>query len=181
MITTTLNRIRAHGPCKGGWTKLLAGLNKAQPDDEPLPYAEIVAICGLDDALWCTRAEPQHAATWRLYAVWCARQVAHLMTDPRSLAVLDMAERYAHGEATDEELTAAWDAADAAWYAAWDAACVASAAWDAADTACAASAPACVALAAREADSAARNAAREAASAAAQDAQTAEFLRIVNA
>ena len=123
MITTTLNRIRIHSPYKEVWTKLLAGLNKTQPDDEPLPYAEIVRINGLSDALWCTRAEPQHAATWRLYAVWCARQVACLLTDPRSLAALDVAERHAHGQATDAELDAASDAAQAAaWAAASDAA-----------------------------------------------------------
>lgn len=55
----------------------------------------------------------------RLFAVWCARRVQHLMTDPRSINAIDVAERYANGEATDDELTAAWDAAGAA---AWDAA-----------------------------------------------------------
>ena len=44
------------------------------------------------------------------------------MTDQRSLDALDVAERYANGQATDEELAAA---RDAAWAAAWDAA------WDA--------------------------------------------------
>ena len=56
----------------------------------------------------------------RLFAVRCARRVQHLMTDPRSIAALDVAERHAKGEATDEELAAAWDAA---WDAACDAAC----------------------------------------------------------
>jgi len=131
MITTTLNRIRAHSPCREGWEKLLAGLGKTMADDEPLPFARIVEINGLDDALWCCRVEPQHAKVWRLYAVWCARQVQHLMTDPRSIAALDVAERHATGEATDDELMAAWDAARAAARAAaWDAARVA--AWDAA-------------------------------------------------
>jgi hypothetical protein len=37
------------------------------------------------------------------------------MTDPRSIAALDVAERHAKGEATDEELAAE---ADAAWVAA---------------------------------------------------------------
>lgn len=75
----------------------------------------------------------------RLIAVECARQVQHLMTDPRSITALDVAERYANGEATDEELAAAWAAARAAGAAAgaaWDAAraagAAARAAWDAA-------------------------------------------------
>ena len=53
-------------------------------------------------------------AQLRLFAVRCARRVQHLMTDPRSLAALDVAERHARGEATDAELKAAWDSATAA-------------------------------------------------------------------
>ena len=81
MITTTLNRIREHGPCINGWAKLLRHLDKTGADDEPLPFAGIVESNGLDDALWCCRAAPQHSHEWRLFAVWCARQVQHLMTD----------------------------------------------------------------------------------------------------
>ena len=51
----------------------------------------------------------------RLIAVKCARRVQHLMTDQISINALDVAERYANGEATYEELTAA---RDAAWVAA---------------------------------------------------------------
>jgi len=128
-ITTTLNRIRAHHPCRDGWVKLLAGLGKSEADDEPLLYTRIVEINGIDDALWACRAEPQYAKEWRLYAVWCARQVEHLMEDQRSKDTLVIAERHANSEATDEELAAAWDAArDAAWEAARDAAW--AAAWD---------------------------------------------------
>ena len=58
----------------------------------------------------------------RLFAVWSARQVQHLIGDKRSIAALDIAERYALGEATDEELAAAeaasWAAAEAASLAA---------------------------------------------------------------
>jgi hypothetical protein len=66
----------------------------------------------------------------RLFGVFSARQVQHLMTDSRSLAVLDVAERHANGEATDEELAAAVDAAwAAAGYAAWAAFRAAQAEW----------------------------------------------------
>ncbi len=106
MITTTLERIRKHRPCEG-WGALLEGLGKTKADDEPLPFARIVEINGLHFALWCCRAEPQYDHEWRLFAVWCARQVQHLMKDPRSIAALDVAERYAHGQATEEELAAA--------------------------------------------------------------------------
>ena len=146
MIYTTLNRIREHKPCADGWRKLLTHLGKTEADDEPLAYSTILDAVGLDDALWCLRAEPQHASIWRMYAVRCARRVQHLLTDERSIRALDVAERHARGAAKDSELAAArdaagdvaWDAAGAAargaaWAAARDAAD--AAAWDAADAA----------------------------------------------
>jgi len=137
-ITTTLNRIAAQGPCSDGWRRLLKGLGKTRADDDVLTYARIVEINGIDDALWACRAEPQHAKEWRLFAVWCARQVEHLMDDPRSVAAINVAERFAHGMATQTELAAAraaaWDAARAAVRAAAGAAARA-AAWAAAEDA----------------------------------------------
>ena len=141
MICTTLNKIREHGPCEDGWRKLLKHIGKTQADDEPLPLVTILDSNGLDDTLWCLRTVPEHDREWRLFAVWCARKVQHLMTDPRSIAALDVAERFANGQATPEELVAAraaaWaaraaarDAAGAAWAAAWAAA--EAAAWAAA-------------------------------------------------
>ena len=131
MIYTTLNRIRAYSPCESGWRKLLTHLDKTRADDEPLALVTVLDSNGLDDALWCLRAEPQHASLYRLYAVRCARRVQHLMTDPRSLRALDVAEAHAWGRATNDELAAAWGAAGtAAWAAAGAAARAAE--WDAA-------------------------------------------------
>ena len=135
---TTLNKIRAHGPCRSGWEKLLRNLGKTKADDEPLAITTILDSNGLSDALWCLCAVDGHRREMRLFAVDCARSVQHLMTDPRSVAALDVAERHADGHATDDELAAAWDAARAAardaareaaraaaraaaWAAAWDA------------------------------------------------------------
>jgi len=116
---TTLNKIRACSPCESGWTKLLKHLGKTSADDEPLPFSVILESNGLDDALWCCRAAPEYDREWRLFAIWCARQVQHLMTDKRSIEALDVAERFANGLATQQELAAAGYAAwDAAWAAA---------------------------------------------------------------
>lgn len=140
-MNTTLNEIRAHSPCADGWRKLLTHLGKTKADDEPLPISAVLDSNGVDDAIWCLRAVSGHNREIRLFAVWCARQVQHLMTDPRSLAAMDVAERYALGHATERELAAAgaaawaaagaaeWAAAGAGGAAAWDAA------WDAAASA----------------------------------------------
>ena len=129
--------------------------------------SEVWANCPkVDWLLWITeRTGRPDDRTLRLFAVWCARntplpdgrKTGDLITDPRSLAALDVAERFANGQASRDELDAAriaaWDAARdaariaardaardawaAAWAAAWDAARDAAriAAWDAADKA----------------------------------------------
>ena len=122
MKTTTLARIREHSPCQEGWEKLLKHLGKTKADDEPLAYSEILKSNGLDDALWCAKAEPD--LPWRKLAILFALEVLHLMEDNRSAHALEVAWLHACGEASDEELAAAraaaWDAArDAARAAAW--------------------------------------------------------------
>lgn len=118
-MKTTLNAIREHQPCADGWAKLLRHLGKTKADHEPVLIRTILDSNGLDDALWCLRAVTGHDREIRLYAVWCARRVQHLMIDPRSIAALDVAERYANNLATEHDLEAARDAAwDAAWVAA---------------------------------------------------------------
>jgi len=68
-----------------------------------------------------------------LFAVFCARQNEHLLTDQRSKDAITIAEKFANGEATQEESAraAASAAASAAAWAASAAAWAASAASDA--------------------------------------------------
>ncbi|MEY4213104.1 MAG: hypothetical protein RL458_1330 [Pseudomonadota bacterium] len=174
-LTTTLNRIWACRPCDEGKRRALRAAGKNAPDDKPITYQQIIDAVGLKDALWCCKAEPRYNREWQLFAVWCARQVQHLMIDERSINALDVAERHANGEATYEELaaagSAAWDAAwaaagSAAWSAAWSAARAArDAAWAAAGSAARAAA-----RAARDAAWAAAGSAAGSAAWAARDA-----------
>jgi hypothetical protein len=173
-MKTTLNKIRACSPCKPGWETLLCSLNKTKADDEPVSIVQILDSNGFDDALWCLRAVEGRDREIRHYAVWCARQVEHLMTDQHSKDALDVAERFADGLATQEELGAARDAAGdaakgAAWAVAW--AAVWEAAGDAAgDVAWAAARAAAWAAAGGAARAAAWAAAGDVAWAAARDA-----------
>ena len=86
------------------------------------------------------RLDTWNDRTARLFAADCAERVVHLCgDDPRPREAIEAARRYANGEATDDELAAARDAAwsaaarAAARDAAWDAARAAArdAVWDA--------------------------------------------------
>ena len=118
MITITLKKIRDLNPCVDGWRKVLAANGGASADmTAELPLSSVLDSNGMDDTLWCLQCLPEHGRVWRSFAVWCARQVEHLMIDDRSVSALNIAERHAAGEATDEELSAARGAAESA---AWD-------------------------------------------------------------
>lgn len=109
MLYTTLNKIRACSPCISGWMKLLKHLNKTVADDELLPFEVILDSNGLDDALWCMRSAAEYEREWRLFAVWCARQVQHINTDQRVVAAIDAAEDYANGRIGQSALSAQAD------------------------------------------------------------------------
>ena len=196
-MKTTLNAIRSHSPCGDGWRRLLKNLGKTVSDDDPLPILTVLKSNGLDDALWALRAVEGCDREIRLLAVWCARQVQHLMTDQRSLeamdVALDVAERFANGNSDDDELyaarAAAWAAAgaaarDAAWAASRAAAeAAAGAAAGAAARAAARDAAWAAAWAAEEdsARAASRAAAWDAAWDAAQAAQKTKLIEICEA
>lgn len=142
-FTVTLAGLRKAGACFNGYNKVvrsLQGKEFTKEDEERESYIRFAhkePICirailysnGLDDALWALRCidNADKDKDVRLFSVWCARQVEHLMTDQRSKNALNVAERHANGHATDEELSAARSAAraaamDAAWAAARSAA-----------------------------------------------------------
>jgi hypothetical protein len=145
-MQTTLNQIRLHSPCTEGWTKLLSYLNKTKADDAPMSILTILDSNGLEDAIWCFRAVEGYDKEKRMFAVKCARSIQHLMKDSRSLHALDVAEKFANGLVTVDELelarkdayaaaadyaayAAAADDADYADYAAYAAAAAAYAAY----------------------------------------------------
>lgn len=81
-----------------------------------------------EDKLWAaTREGILDDKTLRLFACGCVREVWDLLEDDRSRNAVVVAEKYAHGECSVDELNAARDAAwaaamAAAWAAARDAA-----------------------------------------------------------
>nr|MDD5037169.1 hypothetical protein [Methylococcaceae bacterium] len=138
-FTVTLAALRKANACYDGYNKVVRNLQGkpfTDADGElnaylrlahkaPISIRSILDSNGLDDALWALRCieNSERDKDIRLFGVWCARQVEHLMIDPRSVNALDVAERHAHGNATYNELAAARAAAgDAARAAAWAAA-----------------------------------------------------------
>ena len=168
--------LRKHDACSEAveWAEQYATLAEAFDACEELDWLiwAVERIGGQDKAL-------------RLFACDCVRDVWHLLTDERSRKAVEVAEAFAVGDASVEELAgAARDAAAAAWDATAAAAADAWAAWDAAaDDAWAADATAAAWAAAAAADAwdawAARAAARAAwaARAAATKAKQLEHFR----
>ena len=136
----TLSQLRQAGACISGYNKVVRSIQGVEfsPADEaretylrfahksPVTILSILDSNGIDDAIWALRCVPGVDRDARRCAGWCARQVQHLMTDQRSLHALEIAERFANGSASADDLAAA---GDAAWDAAGDAAGAAQAEW----------------------------------------------------
>jgi hypothetical protein len=175
--------------CKSGWHAMKAGDALKHLPSMHATLWEVegrgAMVEGNDKVAFASMRLVREIATTddrllRLFAVACARDVLHIYedkypNDSRVRDCIDVAERFANGEATNDEMTAAWAAAGdaagaAAGAAAWDAA--GAAAWDAAGAAAWDAAWAAAWAAAGAAGAIARAAAR----AAAWDAQS---LRLV--
>ena len=130
MPTTSFRLLHDAGACKERYrflAKALGGI-KAYGRDTPITLLQILNINGLDDALWALRACPDSEKFVRLLACDYAEHVLHIFEakypdDYRPREAIAVSRRYARGEATDAELSAAGYAAG---YAAWTAACAAA-------------------------------------------------------
>lgn len=128
--------LRAGGACARGIRAHFPALRKAgvsiprRYSTLAIPLSEILRDLGVEAALDAVYYQEVDEPWLRLFACDCAsrsllrERVAGREPDPRSWAAVDVARRYALGEATAEELSTAWDAA---W---WAAASAASAAAD---------------------------------------------------
>ncbi len=130
MIHTTFNLLHRAGACTSGYRKLaehLGGIS-AYGRYTPIPLLVVLDSNGIDDAIWCLRAAVEDAdGLSRDLACDYADSVRTLLTDQRSIEAIDVARRYARGQASDADLEDARDAARAAAWAAAMAAAMAAA------------------------------------------------------
>jgi len=117
MKKITAKLIRSWGPCYAPdkyYDEEWVGDVLSVVHDDHIPWS---------DRLWVVcRTDLLSDKLMRFFAASCARKVQHLMTDKRSLDALDVAEAFARGLATREQLFVAKEGAHVAAYAASDAA-----------------------------------------------------------
>lgn len=107
-ITVTSRTILAHRGRYCLQSSLAAAVGPVS--DEPFPMADLLERhLDLEDVLWVLGCHSEYDHLWRKFAVWCARQAEHLMTDNRCLDALDVAWRYSEGEASLEDMKRAYN------------------------------------------------------------------------
>jgi len=122
----TINDIRSWKPCYDPSEHLPESWQGTALDilnDDSIPFK---------DRLWVImRTDLVSERLMRRFAVWCARQVQHLMVDERSIHALDVAEAYAENRwlIDDPEYVKTWESKLAAAEAAAKDAIEAAAAW----------------------------------------------------
>lgn len=107
-----------HGACSAGqaWA-----LSTGEPDMDSLWQRDDIKS---EWRIWiASQPDVLSDRERRLFVCWCCRQVWHLLTDERSRQAVEVAERYADGQASSDELAAAYDAAMDVWTAALDSGC----------------------------------------------------------
>ena len=137
MLTLTFKSAKENGACAEGYQKFAkfkGGIGK-WGKETPFTLLEVLNNNGIDDAIWALRCcEPiqERDRVARLFACDCAQLILPLfekeyLNDNRPRNAIEVARKFANGEVSLVELTAAsnaaWAAAsNAAWAAASDAA-----------------------------------------------------------
>jgi len=120
MITTTLNLLKENEARISGYEKLFKHVGIDFDKDEKIPLTTILKPNDLSDTLWVldnSPCEEEDAKILQMYfGSWCAKQVVHLYekefpNDNRVRDCIETIERFVKGEANQEEVDAARDAA----------------------------------------------------------------------
>lgn len=115
MIHTTFAKLHEAGACQEKYkifAQKMGGITQ-YGKDTPIPLSVVLGKMGLVDTLWCLRAtiEPSSQLS-RLFACDCAERVLPLFekkypNDKRPRQAIEVARKFANGQATQVELDAA--------------------------------------------------------------------------
>ena len=131
---TTLTLLKKNRACKDRYRHLLKQLGGAKKYgyNTPIQFPDLLEMTGLDDTLWALRAvskeqDAERDLIARLFACDCAEHVLPIFEskypeDKRVCLCIEASRKFAYGQITAQELTAAWEAAREARFAARDAA-----------------------------------------------------------
>jgi hypothetical protein len=90
------------------WEMLLKALDKTryegERDETIIEIKTIYELVGFDIAICALETVEGYEKEMRLFAVFCARQVQHLMSHEQYDKLIDVGERYANGEDVETEL-----------------------------------------------------------------------------
>ena len=122
MLHTTFRKAREAKACVTSYCKMadaLGGISKYGVDT-PIPLDKVLEVCGLDDTIWALRIVIESAdREIRLLAYDYAERILPLYekeypNDKKPRQAIEIARKFADGQATDEELVDAWIATGAA-------------------------------------------------------------------
>ena len=114
---TTLAKLKAAGACQKRYRHLCEALGgvSAYGKDTPLPYTRILELNGVEACLWSlAHGDAESLLVCRLAALAFAQRAERYTDDVRVKDCNKITHLYLHGEATEEELDAAREAAWAA-------------------------------------------------------------------
>ena len=127
---TTLTLLKKNRACKDRYRHLLKQLGGAKKYgyNTPIQFPDLLEMTGLDDTLWALRAvskeqDAERDLIARLFACDCAEHVLPIFEskypeDKRVCLCIEASRKFAYGQITAQELTAAWEAAREARFAA---------------------------------------------------------------
>lgn len=103
MFYTTLNQIWQLSPSNRDWARLLGYFGKAEADDEPLSFKDVLDAIDIDGAIWALESIKDEAPEVRIFAIRTVRQRFPAINDRVEWA-MSTAEMYAAGQKEDADL-----------------------------------------------------------------------------
>ena len=112
-IMITLEQAEWCDPCSRDWNKLLKANGGELADfNTPFPLSTLLDINGFGDTIRLFRCLPEHKSVFEKFAISCVKKASVHIDDERVHNCINIIEKYLKGEATLDELLAAYEGAE---------------------------------------------------------------------